>query len=348
MTGRQRPKRRRLTLLLLALLASPQVVATAFAGQSGGGTQANPDAEVGAQLIAYAEWLNRANQVQLRSTGQIMSLGPAMQQINASGASDAVTRPRLRALLEGSLAEIRAARTDLDALDTPDFPALQLPQELSAAGMKQQMLHLNQNYIDLLNPLLRLTQAGPTNASELRSTMQGLLSQVGSIYDSQILFARATMETAPHNSSDRMIHGFEVSNLRAMKRVVDALSPFNPRVDPGLSTDLVAVAGELEVQIRNAETWLTAELADMERELASATSESRRALVRRAIAISLMSRDYFPVARRLAVHIRNSAASVRGRIITQTVAATIFQPFRQFRIDIDAVAIRQNQAAAGS
>jgi hypothetical protein len=350
MTGDHYRKPGGLLLLLLAFIGlSPAAARQASAGQSDVAAQAGTEAAAEAEVAAFAAWLNRANAIQLRSQAQIMGLGPAVQQINASGAPAAERVRRIRAILQQALTAIEAMRAEFEALDAPDFPGIDLPPELRPAALKRQMLQLNRDHRSLIAELLRAVEAGAANPGAFPTAVQGLFRSIAAIYDSQILFARATMESAPRDSAERAIYSFEVAYLRGMYRVFRAYSPFNPVVDRALPADLIALADEVDTQIRDGEAHLAAELAAMERELAGEAAQARRApLLRHAIATMSISRDYFPVARRLAAHFRELAQSLRGQALTEGVLSRVVVPMRQFRVDMDAVSIRQNQALAAA
>lgn len=348
MAGKQGTRRRGALILLLAIFsATPAAAAPASQEPPGGQVQADADAAVEMQLTAFANWLNRANAIQMRSQGLLMGLGPTLRQINASDASASERDGSMRALLQQALTATESVGVEFEALDTPAFPEIDLPEELRPVALKRQMLELNRSYRSLIADLLRAVDVGMSNPAAFATAVQGLFRNVAAIYDSQILLARATMESAPQDSSERAIHALEVASLRGMYRLFRAYSPFDPAVDEGLPADLDALAREVDAQVRNGETRLAAELAEMEGELAAENAESSRAaLLRRAIATISIGRDYLPPARRLAAHFRALAQSLRGQVLTEAALARVFPPFRQFRTDMDAVAMRQNQAMA--
>lgn len=61
-----------------------------------------------------------------------------------------------------------------------------------------------------------------------------------------------------------------------------------------------------------------------------------------------ITRDYFPVARRLSAHFRSLSQSLRGQALTEEALSRVIAPFRQVRIDMDAVTVRQNQMLAAT
>lgn len=343
-------KIRRLNGLLawLATLAVAPAAPAMPAGQDqpGASTHAVSDAALEAQVTAYAAWLNRANAVHLGAQGRLMALGPAIQQINASGATAAEKTRQLRALLQEILAALDAAGAEFESLDTPDFAALDLA-DLQPAALKRQMLQLNRDYRGLIADLLRAADIGPGNPEALNAALQRLSASIASIYESQILLARAAVAASLPDSSEHAINSMEVINLRAMYRLFRGYSPSRPAVDQALPADLTAFADELERHIGNGETRLEAELSDLERERAGEGGASA-SLLRRSIAAISLSREYFPIARRLLAHLRALSRSTRGQVLTRPVIAEAVIPFRQFRMAIDEVAMRQNQVLANA
>jgi hypothetical protein len=336
-------------LILAALAASPAVAAPASQTQPGARAEPDPAAAIETELVAFGAWINRANAIQQRSQGLVMGLGPAVQQINASGAPAGERMARIRTALQQALSAADASAAEFEALDTPAFPGIDLPDELRPAALKQRMLELTRSQRSLIADLLRALDTSVADPAAFRSAVEGLFRSITAIYDSQILLARATMESAPRDSSERAIHSFEVALLRGMYRLFRAYSPFEPAIDRTLSADLAALAGEIDGQIRSGEVFLTAELAEVESELADGDVEgSEAALLRRAIAAISISRDYFEPARRLSAHFRALSQSLRGQILTEATLASVVAPLRQFRVDMDAVAMRQNQIIAAT
>ncbi len=348
----EKPETKRVGMLLVLLAifsATPAAAAPASQDQPAAQVPADPDAAAEEEVTAFVVWLNRANTIQMRSQALIMGLGPAVQQINASGGAAAERTGRIRAVLQQALTEAEAAGAAFEALDTPDFPWIDLPEELRPVALKRQMLQLNRDQRRLIGDILRTLDVDSSNPVASRAAMQSLFRNIASIYESQILLARATVESAPQDSSERAINSVEVAALRGMYRIFRAYSPFDSVVDRGLPADLSALADEVDAQIRIGETRLAAELADMEGVLADQNGEGGRpALVRRAIAAISIGRDYFPPARRLAAHFRALAQSLRGQALMADSLAHVVGPLRQFRTDMDAVAMRQNQAMAAA
>lgn len=276
--------RARFSLLILAAFAATPAVATPTRPEQPAASTADADtnAALEAQVTAFGAWLNRANAIQLRSQGTMMSLGPAIQEINASGALPRERLSRMRTVLREGLAIVEAVGAEYEGLDTPDFPMLELPEELRPSALKRQMQVLNRSQRGLLADLLHALDVGVTNPATLRSSIQSLFRSIAAIYDSQILFARAIMESAPRESSERTVHSIELYLLRGMYRLFQAYSPFDRVVDQQLPADLAALADDVDAQIRNGETFLAEELADLEEQRAAADADdSRAALIRR-------------------------------------------------------------------
>ncbi len=299
--------------------------------------------------MAFGAWVNRANAVQLRSQGAMMGLGPAIQQINASGAAPTERLSRMRTVLQQALAVVEASGAQFEELDTPEFPLLDLSEDLRPLALKRQMLVLNHSQRGLLVDILHAFEVGMANPATFRESVQSLFRNIAAIYDSQILLARARMESAPRDSSERAILSFELSLLRGMYRLLRAYSPFDRVVDRGLPADVAALADDIDAQIQNGETRLAAELAALEGELAGGDIDNgRAALLRRTIAVISITRDYFPAARRLSAHFRALSQSLRGQVLTEALLSQVVGPLRQFRFDMDAVTTRQNQVLAAT
>jgi hypothetical protein len=324
---------RSLILLVAALAARPALaVPTQPPAQE---AEVSPTA-IDAEMRRYGEWMARVMALQSPVQTQLSALGPAWQAARAEGGTSRQLVESIRPTVARTLAVIDTAISELNALEKPRFAALDLPAEVRPAAIVEELLGLNRQLrttIDAFNPML--DAALNNDLAAVEATGIRVLASLRLVLESQVVITRASQAATPRDDPAWALGNFELIFYRSGARLFAAWHPFEPpRVDDSLPADMIALAGELEVNAEQGAQRLDAELESYAGELADAQERgdaSAAAVLSRGIAAFTITRGYFPLSRELAAILRAEAASMRGRPTTQESTVRFFNRLRPIR-----------------
>lgn len=297
---------------------------------------------INADQAAFGQWLGRLGAIM-----QPMQEGLAS---TAAGAQALMTAPdvprevgRLRAQVEALIATAGRVDAGLATLDTPDFPTLQLPADISTAAVKTQARELSRsvaaayrNYLPVLDAVSR------GDAAAAQRAFGPSMASMRLILESQLLMMRASHAAVPRDSSVWEMVNVQVLYNRVAVRFVQAWPPTG--VIPngaGVGRDIVALAGELERAAGQGDSRVDAELAQIEAPLADAErgrDAAAVAILRRQRLILTSGRALFPMARELAAQLRRDARAIPNGPADPELYLGHFQrllPFRDRVLEID-------------
>lgn len=334
-------------LILAAFTTSPLAAAPTPPERPPASVVQEPLMRAHAELQRYGQWLVRVTEIERRVQQQLMGLQPAWQQ--------AMSRPwpqghaAMREYVRGALAQIDAANAEVAALALPRLEMLELPEDVRPAAMTTQVVRLNGDIRAVIADFLPMMDAMSSNPGAVEPVGVRILGNMRLVFASQLVLIRAQQAVTPREDPEWELAGFEIGFLRGAQRVFQAFDPFRPEVDRTLSTDLIAIAEELEANIESADRKVAADVAEMDAEVAAAerqADENQTRVLRRARAVLAINRDYLPIARRLSAHLRQGADLVRGQIVTPELLTRVFAPLREVRAGFDEVSLRQARAVA--
>lgn len=331
-------------LFLAACCAGPAVAAPARAGSA----REDPGAVIESEMAAYGQWLARLQEIEAPVQGALANLSPAWQAAQAGGGTPGAIAGRFRPVVAGTLAALDAANAGIEALDRPEYPALDLPADVSPAAMVREVQTLNRRIrtaIEAFNPLL---DAAATNDSAAAAAAGGrLLASFGLILESQVVLARAGLAATPRDDPSWQLSNLDLLFSRIGARAFASFEPSGPRVDAALPDDLLALASELDASAEEGVRTVTAELESYAEALVQAERQGNRSdavVLRRAIAVFTAGQASFPLARELAALLRAEAARMRGLPTTVETTRRFFQQMRPIRMRMDEIG---RQAIAG-
>lgn len=345
MTSRFRP-----LLLFAAGLLSWQPVALAAPPESGPAASA---ATIEAEMMAFGEWLLRLNEIVAPMQEKLAGLYPSWEAARAGRGGYGTVVQHMRSVVAQSLASADAVIVRLEALETPDFPALDLPDDVKPAAIRRETLSLAREIRDIVagfNPVLDAIAANDPEAME-RAGLR-LLASVRLVFESQATLRRASLAATPRDDWAWEVTNLELLYFRTGALIFEAWRPLEPpRIVPRLADDMLALAAELEANARRGDAKIDADLAEWRTALTEAerSAESNQAgVLRRAIALGLASRDYLAISRDVATILRSQAPQFRGRSVTQGLLVGFFRPLREIRVRMEAVARRMAAVIAES
>lgn len=336
-------------LALTVVAAAPAAAVPTTSERPGAEIASDPVARIDADMVRYGTWLQRANEIEARVQQQLTGMYPALQQMQAASGSFEERTGRFRAYIQRAVAEIDAADAEIGALELPRLTTLELPEDLRPATIITQIRHLNRDMRALLADFLPLIDAIHSNPRAVEAGAMRLYANLRLIFESQIVLLRARQAATARDDTNWEVLSFELSFLRAALRIFRAYDPFEPRIDRALPDDLIALADELDGNLRQAREKLVAELAGLNRNLAEAERRgdgTQATALRRVVRVMETIGDYFPLVEQLSMHLREGAGLVRGRPLSQALLTRIFMPLRAIRGGFDQITLHQARLLA--
>lgn len=330
-------------LIVAAFVAAPAAAVPTRTDPRAAEAQPDPLARLNGELTTFGTWLTRATEIELRVQQQLAGLYPALQQGQTSGEQG------IRAYVRRALTEIDAADAELGALELPQLEVLPLPDEMRPATLVAQVRRLNRDIRAVFAGIPPLLDSAGSDPAAFTAGARRLYANMRLIFESQIVLLRAQQAATQRDDVTWEVIGFEVTMLRAAHRIFGAYDPFQASVDRTLSADVVALADELDGNLREARRKLQAELARDQEDLAQAERRGDRAAVRtlqRLIRLTEITADYFPLAERLSAHLRDSAGLLRDRPLSLELLTRVFMPLREMRAALDALTLRHTRELA--
>lgn len=313
-------------------------------------TGSEPEVErAAAEMEAYGNWLLRIGQLQAPANQALQDLHGAWQNAAASGDMRR-TGPTVRAVVGRTLELLDQADAQLAAVETPDFPSLDLPDDLRTAALLAVARQTNRQVRAAIESAVPMLEA--FERDDRRATEAALLRMVDAllqVLESQVALGRASLAATPREESTWEMTNIDLLTARTGARILAVLPAVQAGTgDPELGSDLVRFADELETSAGAGEQKLDAELAELAAALAEAEVARDRAsqtILRRAIAALRAGRRLFPLAHSFAGTLRRESARLRGGANLEAVRA-VSSALRETRWEIDRIGIDVAAAVA--
>jgi hypothetical protein len=307
--------------------------------------------QAAAEFEAYSAWLLAVDRSQAPANQAVQALQGAWQEAVATAdpvRAAATFRPAVARAIEA----LDAAHADLAATETPDFPLLELPEDVRTAAMLAVLRQSNrelktgiESFYPMVDALQRRDEGGFDTA------LGHLMAAFRIVMESQATMLRASLAVTPREESSWELVNVQLLTATAAARLLSAWPAIQARrPDPSFAPDLLAMAEQLERDAAEGARKLEAELIDVSAELAAAEADRDTAvasLLRRGIAGLVAARQGFAPARTLAAALRERAPQLRGQIDVQAVAA-LSSAIRATRLDFERIATDEVEAVAGN
>jgi hypothetical protein len=304
------------------------------------------------ELAAYGAWLVRLNETQAPLQQALIRLQQRWQEIVAAGNFDqaaAEFAPFIAALI----ADVDRSAAALAALDTPDFPTLELEGDLRTADMRRELVRYTGQLRTVLQsymPLLDAVRRSDRRATE-RAGVQ-LMGNVRLLLQSQILMTRAALAGAPRDEAAFNMIEVQLLFFRASERLLAAWPGLVLETrDATLAADLLRFAGEIERTAAVGESRFAAEDAEWRTELARAERDRERSaasIIRRTLAVLEVYRRIFPLGRELAAVLRAHAPGFADGRVEVAELTGLLRQLQPLRVRIDEITTDEGAALAGS
>ncbi|HEY0013187.1 MAG TPA: hypothetical protein VGB79_10090 [Allosphingosinicella sp.] len=315
-------------------------------------SQSEPETiRAAAEFEAYSAWLLALDRSQASANEAVQSLQGAWQAAIATADSRraaATFRPAVARAIEA----LDAAHADLAAVETPDFPLLDLPEDLRTAPLLAVFRQSNRDlrtgiegFYPMVDALQRRDQSG------FDAAVDRLMGAFRIVMLSQATMLRASLAATPRDESSWEVVNIQLLAANASVRLMTAWPAIQSRrPDPSFAPDMLAIAEQLDGHAAEGARKLETELIAISADLADAEAARDSAstfLLRRGVAALVATRQIFPPARTLAATLRERAPQLRGAIDLQAVAA-LSSAIRAARLEFERVATEEVEAVAGN
>jgi hypothetical protein len=289
----------------------------------------DPTADVADEMAAYGAWLARLQAIEAPVEAQFAGLDPTWRAAFAQGGTGPEIATRLRPIITRALAEIDAANPRIAALEVPQFAILGEDEDLQPAAMVREVRMLNGQLRDAMtafNPMIDAIEHNDHASFEAAGTR--IIASFALVLETKILLARASLAATPRDDASWSVGNVDLIVSRVSARMFGAWRPFAPpRVDPSLPRDLDALADELDSNVDQGGRQLDATIAEAREGLAAAELEGDRSgadVLRRAIAMFTVTRDYLGASRDLVPLLRAEAERGLEHAVTQERVMAFF------------------------
>lgn len=302
------------------------------------------------QHAAFARWLAALNAVQ--QPVQVMLAGVQGQVQAMMSASDfRAAAPGFRAALNRDLIVLDAVDARLAALDAPDLPLLELPEDLRPASIKRQVVAMNANIRTALQSFLPMLDAlARRDLRAVEAASNRAMSAVRLMLVSQLLMVRAQQAGIPREMAGWHVMNIHVIYYRLMVQLLDAWPGMGPaRTAPAVSREMLEAAAGLEEAVRIGEPRMEREISLMRAALADAERGGDQAAVRilrRSIAADVLVGEYFSVGRDFAAFLRREAPPLASRRQTIDDFVALLQRVYPFRNRMQEIEMRASTLPA--
>jgi hypothetical protein len=326
-------------LLLAALLALPiPAVASPATEQSQGDV-------VASELAGFGRWLVRLNAIHEPVQENLGAFRGHWARFEATGYRQGGAE--FRAAVAQTLTVIRQAEAGVEALDAPDFAALEMPEDVRTASLRRDLIRTYRelhNAMSQFVPVATALERGDAGAAATagRRLFEGLRI----VLDTQVSLRRAAMSATPREEAAWEVTNLEYLFARTASRLFKGLhEQMEGRTDRALAADLRALAGEFETTAEQGSEKLEAQYASFGEAAEGLERSGDRAgldVVRRAQRVYASLRPAFPLARRVAGTLREAAG---GPLPLARINA-LFLALQPYRQELDALARAESEALA--
>jgi len=316
---------------VLLILAAVSVCAAPSAAQ--------PIAPMSAYEVdqaGYGRWIAQLSEIERPVHDALGSMqGYAQTLLESRDLSRTATD--YRAEIRRHIATVDAVDARLAALETPEFPALQLPAEFSTAAVKRKVLEMNRHvraslssFIPLFDAIARRDLAA-AQAANARS-----MEAVRLMMESQLLLVRASQAPLRRTQGAWHIVNIQVIYYRLVVRLIQDWPQAGRtlRQTAPLAREMNGLAAELDATASEGEARLEAELRlvrSMHAQAERRGDAARATVFRRSLAVMSEGRTCFPLAREFAALLRREAAALARGTLTPEAFVAMFQRFYAIR-----------------
>lgn len=333
---------------ILMLLTAAALALPSPAPASPTVSQSQADTVAG-ELPAFGAWLGRANAIHEPVQADLGGLGERWQQLQSIGYRRGGAE--FRAAVDRSLALIAQARAQAEAIDTPAFASLEMPDDIHPATIRRNMIRTYDELGVAIGQFIPLADAfGSGDAAAVTAAGRRLFASLRVVLDTQVLLRRASLGAIPPEEAAWEVTNIEYLYIRTMGRLFEGVEQkMEGRPDPSLSADLLALADEFEATAGRGSEKLEAQIAELGESADALEIVGDRAgldVVRRAARVSAALRPAFPIARRVAALLRAGVGSDRSRPPSMADINALVGGLRSVRGELDAVTHEENAALA--
>ena len=335
---------------LLIMLAAGLFCAAPAAAQT---NELTPTVEaLSADMAAYGEWLTRANEVQAPLMAALQQIDGRWSAAMAAGSPQAAAAA-FRPFIAETVGIIARVNTQLEALPAPEFPRLDVADDLRPGAIVRDMRRLNDQiraFVESYDPLLiAMERDDPAAVRQAGGQMVGALRL---IFDSQILMTRGALAATPRDESTWEMQNVQLLYYSAGARILESWPEDHiAGTDRALAGDLRDLASRLDANAEVGSSKIEAELAETRQLLADAESDgdsASAAIFRTTIGVFEIDRQIFPVARELANILRTHASRLEDGRMTIARIGAVFGDLQRIRRRIDEISIEEAAALSRS
>ncbi|QIG80524.1 hypothetical protein [Stakelama tenebrarum] len=317
---------------------------TAASGGSGTAYVSGFDSE---EAHAFGAWINRFNDAARISLSQVSGLQAAWNAASQSGDVEGLAK-RFRPTLERTRAAITQSNAALRALDTPEFPGLDLAEPFQPARLVEQMLALNEQLSGMLDQFERFAEAvSAHDRAAMMQSIEAFLRTTKMVIESRRLLAEAELAAIDPQSSDYEYARFNVVLLGSGVRVLESLGLLlNGGDDPAFDEDLARMADEIDAIVAEGRRKLGVEMAAVKTTLASARGAEAESLERRR-RMQLLDAEVFDLAAAYAAMLRAAGEDIRSHGLSMERLQPLSTRMNEARMQLNQIVLRQNAIFSG-
>lgn len=241
------------------------------------------------------------------------------------------------------------ARQRIMALDTPQFPALDLPQDVQTAELRSQMAEtVDQigSMIRAFHPLLDAIVNNDEAAGRMAAVQ--LFSAARALYSSQRLFARAGMATMQSDSPEYYAAEFDIIFFEAGGRLIDSASRLAAgNSDPEIGADLLRYADRVDEITSGGVAAAAAAKREHDDAATAPVDAATRLLSDRLQRMDTSQQQAFRVWRSFGTMLREGATRANVRPVTFSDIRTMTSTLGPIRTQLDEIGMEQARILAG-
>lgn len=332
--------------LLLCVIAGSMPAATAAAAQP---ADAARQVEVmRGEMAAYGAWLQSANEALAPASAALVEAQrewAAMRStpMSARGAA-------LAPMLDRLLTQVNNAQARIASLPRPQFPSLDLPEELQTATLARDYRDLVSAYADAIQSIRQLLDA--TNARDYRAAERAIAPMQAAIERSaaiNVRILRARQKAVPADSVDWQ--SMNVMILHA--RIGLALSREAVNSNPGIAamkSELREIAGQLRTSVRDGRAAQESEgaMARVQAEASEGASPQVAGMARELSRLIENASGHFRAGEDLANALdQYLTRNIRAPLGADAATLQLLGSFQQVRAMIEETARNEAQLLAG-
>lgn len=327
-------------------------LAPVFAQEATDTTEPTPQqlATVNAEMAAFGRWMVRLNEATAPAFTELRAVQGKWQQAMQSGTPEKAAA-MFRPVIVETRATLARSRAAVERLDTPEFPALALPAEVTTAGVRRQMLGLNDQIgglIDSFGPLLDAMVRRDPKAAEIAG--RRMVDGTRLLLESQAAIATAMMVTADKADSSYDMMMVERLFLLSGARVVRAAGRgMLGERDASFAADIDLLAQSIDRAVAAGTAKADRAIITHEQLIENAapgTDANALAVLRKTVAVQKLTREMLGVGQRFAMQMREAAQRDRAARLTLQQLTALLGVLRPVRVEFDRIVLEQARIMA--